>query len=473
MSSDTRMTDSQPAGRSPAEPLLSPEETRRLDRAHVFHSWSAQAQLDPLQIVSASGSRFRDAEGQEYLDFSSQLVNVNIGHQHPAVVAAIKEQADRLLTVAPGFANDARSEAARLVAEVAPPHLNKVFFTNGGAEANENALRMARIHTGRQKVLATYRSYHGATGGAIALTGDPRRWPSEPAIPGVVHFWGPYPYRSAFHAVSEEQECERALAHLRDVVMVEGGQTIAAIILETVVGTNGILVPPDGYLAGVRELCDEHGIIMIADEVMSGFGRCGEWFAVDRWGVAPDLITFAKGVNSGYVPLGGVVISDEIAATFDHRAYPGGLTYSGHPLACASAVASIGVLHDERIIEHARRLGAQVIGPGLAALAERHPSVGDVRGLGVFWAIELVRDRDTREPLVPYNATGADAAPMAAFAAACKDRGLWPFIHFNRTHVVPPCTTTEDEIREGLSILDEALEVTDRHVTGRPGAARP
>ena len=447
-------------------PAADEETVRRDDRAHVFHSWSAQARIDPMPIARAEGSCFWDYSGKRYLDFSSQLVNVNIGYQHPAIVAAIKEQADRLLTVGPVFANDVRSEAARLIAEVAPPGLEKVFFTNGGAEANENAVRMARLHTGRHKVLAAYRSYHGATAGAIALTGDPRRWPSEPGMSGVVRYWGPYPYRSAFFAADEREESERALAHLRDVLMVEGAGTVAAIVLETVVGTNGILVPPEGYLAGVRQLCDEHGIVLIADEVMAGFGRCGEWFAVDRWGVAPDLITFAKGVNSGYVPLGGVVISDAIAATFDDRPYPGGLTYSGHPLACASAVASIGVMRSEGIIEHARSLGDDVIGPELRALAERHPSVGDVRGLGVFWALELVRDRSTREPLVPYNASGADAAPMTELAAACKARGLWPFTHFNRVHVVPPCTTTAAEIREGIAVLDEALAVADSYYEG-------
>ncbi|KRE56249.1 aspartate aminotransferase family protein [Phycicoccus sp. Soil748] len=442
------------------------EQVRRDDRGHVFHSWSAQGLIDPLPIASAQGSYFTDYAGRRYLDFSSQLVNVNIGYQHPRLVAAIQEQAARLTTISPAFANDARSEAARLIAELAPGDLNRVFFTNGGAEANENALRMARLHTGRHKVLAAYRSYHGATAGSIALTGDPRRWPSEPGMPGVVRYWGPYLYRSAFHATTEEEECERALQHLRDTLMVEGAHTVAAIILESVVGTNGILVPPPGYLAGVRRICDEHGIAMIADEVMAGFARCGEWFAVDHWGVAPDLITFAKGVNSGYVPLGGVIISERIARSFDTRPFPGGLTYSGHPLACASAVASINIFKEERIVEHARDLGTDVIGPGLRELAERHPSVGEVRGLGTFWALELVRDRETREPLVPFNSGGADAKPMNDFAAACKERGLWPFTHFNRTHVVPPCTTTPDEVREGLAILDEALEVADRHCTG-------
>jgi taurine---2-oxoglutarate transaminase len=444
-------------------PSYDDETIRRLDRAHVFHSWSAQALIDPTPIARAEGSCFWDAEGKRYLDFSSQLVNVNLGYQHPVVIEAIREQAGRLVTVAPSFANDTRAEAARLIADVAPDGLDRVFFTNGGADANENAVRMARLHTGRGKVLTTYRSYHGATSGAIAMTGDPRRWASEPAMPGVVHFWGPYPYRSAFHAADEAEEGARALAHLRDTIMVEGPGTIAAILLETVVGTNGILVPPDGYLAGVREICDEHGILLIADEVMAGFARCGEWFAVDRWGVTPDLITFAKGVNSGYVPLGGVLISDPIAATFDERPFPGGLTYSGHPLACASAVASINVMHEEKVIDYARSLGEDVIGPELRALAERHPSIGEVRGLGVFWALEMVRSRETREPLVPFNAAGASAAPMAELTAACKQRGLWPFVHFNRLHVVPPCTTSADEIREGVAILDEALEVADRY----------
>ncbi|MFV0308344.1 MAG: aspartate aminotransferase family protein [Desertimonas sp.] len=436
------------------------------DRAHVFHSWSAQAQLNPVVIAGAAGSSFWTEDGTRYLDFSSQLVNVNLGHQHPKLVAAIKEQADKLCTVAPIFANDARSEAARLIAELAPGDLDMVFFTNGGAEATENAVRMARGHTGRHKVLTTYRSYHGSTNGAITMTGDPRRWANEPGMPGVVKFWGPYPYRSAFHAADEAEECTRALAHLADVLTVEGPHTVAAIILETVVGTNGILVPPDGYLQGVRDLCDEHGIVMIADEVMAGFGRCGEWFAIDHWDVTPDLICFAKGVNSGYIPLGGVVISRRIADSFAERVFPGGLTYSGHPLACASAVASINIFKEEGVIDHARHLGTDIIGPALADIASRHPSVGDVRGLGVFWAIELVRDRATREPLVPFNAAGPAAAPMGEFATACKQRGLWPFTHFNRTHVVPPLTISDDELRRGLAILDEALDVADRHAAG-------
>jgi taurine--2-oxoglutarate transaminase len=433
------------------------------DRAHVFHSWSAQGLLSPLPVAGGDGSWFWDYEDRRYLDFSSQLVNLNIGHQHPRIIAAIQEAAGRLCTIAPPFANADRGEAARLIAELAPGDLDVVFFTNGGAEATENALRMARLHTGRHKVLTTYRSYHGATAGAITMTGDPRRWPSEPAISGVVKFWGPYTYRSAFHATDDAQECERALQHLADVLMVEGAHTVAAVLLETVVGTNGILVPPPGYLQGVRDLCDTHGIVMIVDEVMAGFGRCGEWFAVDHWNVTPDLICFAKGVNSGYVPLGGVVISRAIAETFNERPYPGGLTYSGHPLACAAAVASINAFKDEGIIEHARALGTDVIGPALRELAERHPSVGEVRGLGVFWALELVRNRETREPLVPYNAAGEAAAPMNEVVAACKAKGVWPFAHFNRIHVVPPCNISAEDARAGITAIDEALEVADRY----------
>lgn len=437
----------------------------RDDRRHVLHPWSALDGPAPIVVTGAEGAFFRDENGKRWLDFSSQLVNANVGHQHPELVAAIQAQAAKLCTLAPYHANEATSEAARLIAGLAPGGFDRVFFTNGGAEAVENAIRMARVHTGRHKVLTAYRSYHGATAGAIAATGDPRRWASEPGAPGFVKFWGPYPYRSAFHSSDAEEENVRALAHLADTIMAEGAHGIAAILLETVVGANGILVPPDGYLRGVRALCNAHGIMMIADEVMAGFGRCGEWFAIDRWDVVPDLITFAKGVNSGYVPLGGVIVSDAIAASFATRAYPGGLTYSGHPLACAAAVACIGVYKAENLIDRTRRLGDGIVGPALQAMQRRHPSVGDVRGLGLFWAIELVRDRDTREPLVPFNATGPDNAPIAEFASACKRRGLWPFVVANRLHVVPPLIIGEQDLRDGLAIVDEALDVADQYCT--------
>jgi taurine---2-oxoglutarate transaminase len=444
------------------------DRVKAADRAHVFHSWSAQELIDPLAVARAEGSYFWDYDGNRYLDFSSQLVNANIGHQHPKVVAAIQEQAGRMCTMAPGFAVDVRSEAARLIAGRTPGDLNRIFFTNGGTEAVEHALRMARVHTGRPKVMAAYRSYHGATHASIHLTGEPRRWGADTGGAGVVHFWGPYPYRTPFHSTSPEQECERALAHLEDTVVFEGAETIAAIVLETIGGTAGVLMPPPGYLTGVREICDRYGIVMILDEVMAGFGRSGRWFAADHFDVVPDLLTFAKGVNSGYVPLGGVAINDEIAATFATRPYPGGLTYSGHPLACASAVATINTMAEEGIVENAARIGETVLGPGLRELAERHPSVGEVRGTGVFWALDLVRDRTTREPLVPYNASGEAARPMTEFAAACKERGLWPFVNMNRTHAVPPCTVTESEAKEGLAVLDAALTVADRHTAQGP-----
>jgi taurine--2-oxoglutarate transaminase len=425
-----------------------------VDRAHVFHSWSAQATLQPMAIARAEGSYVWDYDGTRYLDLSSQLVNTNIGHQHPKVVAAVQAQAARLCTIAPQHANDVRNEAARLIVDLAQERMSKVFFTNGGAEAIENAVRMARLHTGRQKVLTRYRSYHGGTQTAVTLTGDPRRWPNDPWSTGVVHFFGPFLYRSEFHAESEQQECERALHHLEQTIRFEGPDTIAAVLLETIPGTAGIMVPPPGYLAGVRELCDRYGILLILDEVMAGFGRTGAWFALDHAGVRPDLITFAKGVNSGYVPLGGVIISDEVAATFDHRVYPGGLTYSGHPLACAAAVATITAMREEGIVENAARIGDQVLGPGLRALAERHPVIGEVRGLGVFWALDLVTNRETKQELAPY---GGSSEAMATLLAGLRRRGVLPFANFHRLHVVPPCTISEAEAQQGLDAIDEAL----------------
>jgi taurine--2-oxoglutarate transaminase len=449
-----------PAGHTIDSMRAEAERAYALDRAHVFHSWSAQAALNPMTITAADGSYFWDGAGNRLLDFSSQLVNTNIGHQHPKVVAAIQEQAARLCTVAPQHANAARSEAARLIAELTPGDLNHIFFTNGGADANEHAVRMARLHTGKHKVLARYRSYHGGTDLAINLTGDPRRFANDRGAAGVVHFNGPFLYRSVFHAETEEQESARALDELQRVIELEGAATIAAIILESIPGTAGIMVPPPGYLAGVRTLCDQYGIMLIADEVMSGFGRSGKWFAINHFDVVPDLLTFAKGVNSGYVPLGGVAISDAIAATFAERAYPGGLTYSGHPLATAAAVATINAMREEGMVENAARLGEEIIGPALREFAHQHPSVGEVRGAGVFWAIELVKDRATREPLAPYGGT---SEAMNAVVAFCKENGLMPFTNFNRVHVVPPCNAGDDEVRAGLEILDRALDVADRY----------
>ena len=412
--------------------------------------------------AGGAGSYCWDFDGKKYLDFSSQLVFTNIGFQHPKVVKAIADQAATLATIAPQQANEARSLAAKKITDHAESSLNKVFFTNGGADAVENAIRMARIHTSRHKVLSMYRSYHGNTGAAISATGDPRRWPNEFAY-GHVHFFGPYLYRSPFWAKTEAEEAQRALEHLEQVIIFEGPNTIAAILIESVVGTNGILVPPAEYLAGVRALCDKYGIVWIADEVMAGFGRTGAWFAYQHWNQSPDLIVFAKGVNSGYVPLGGVVISDAIAATFDQRVFPGGLTYSGHPLACASAVAAIEVMEDEKIIEHAKEIGKSVIGPALNELAQKHKLIGDIRGLGVFWGMDLVTDRATKSPLAPYGGT---STAMSELVAACKKRGLLPFVHFNRMHIVPPCNVSAAEIAEGIAIIDEGLTEISHYYVG-------
>jgi taurine--2-oxoglutarate transaminase len=446
-----------------AEELEAGRRAYQLDRQHVFHSWSAQELITPMVISRAEGSWVWDGEGNKLLDFSSQLVNTNIGHQHPQVVAAIQEQAGLLCTVAPQHVNAARSEAARLIAELTPGDLNRIFFTNGGAEAVEHAVRMARLHTGRYKVLSAYRSYHGGTALAVNITGDPRRVANDYGNAGTVHFHAPFLYRSQFHAEDEAQECQRALEHLETTIQLEGADRFAAIVLESIPGTAGIMVPPPGYLQGVRELATKYGIVFIADEVMAGFGRSGKWFAIDHAGVVPDLLTFAKGVNSGYVPLGGVAISDAIYATFAERVYPGGLTYSGHPLACAAAVATINAMREEQMVEHAASLGTEVFGPGLAELAAKHHSVGEVRGVGAFWAVELVRDRATREPLAPY---GSSSPEMNELIAACKSRGLLPFANFNRIHVVPPLNISAEDARAGLAILDEVLKLADAHAEG-------
>ena len=418
------------------------------DLAHVFHSWSAQATLNPLPVSRAEGMYVWDHEGNKYLDFSSQLVNTNAGHQHPRIVAAIKQQVDQLATVGPAFGNAVRGAAAERILSHAPKNMHKVFFTNGGADAIENAIRMARLTTGRDKVISRYRSYHGNTGAAIVATGDWRRIPNEYAR-GHVHTFCPYLYRSEFWAETEAQESERALHHLRRLIECEGPTSIAAVLLETIPGTAGILVPPTGYLSGVRALCDEFGILLILDEVMSGFGRAGEWFAFDAFDVQPDIITFAKGVNSGYVPVGGVMMSHDVAKVFDQRVFPGGLTYSGHPLAAASILGAMDAFEQEGIIENAKRVGAEHIGPGLVALAAKHPGIGEVRGMGVFWAVELVSDRERKTPV--------DDATMGRLKGEIVKRGVLPFIAGNRVHVVPPCIVSPDEVSQGLVALDEAL----------------
>ncbi|WP_249977339.1 aspartate aminotransferase family protein [Vreelandella olivaria] len=420
----------------------------QLDRRYVFHSWSQQGSLDPMVIAGAEGCRVWDFAGRTYLDFSSQLVNTNIGHQHPRVVSAIQAQAARLCTISPAHANLARGEAAKRIVAKAGAGFSKVFFTNAGADANENAIRMARLYTGRTKVLSAYRSYHGNTGAAISATGDWRRVPNEYAS-GHVHFFNPYLYRSEFWARNEDEECERALAHLRRVIECEGANAVAAILLETIPGTAGILLPPKAYLQGVRQLADEFGIVLILDEVMAGFGRTGRWFAFEHYQVVPDLIVFAKGVNSGYVPAGGVVIADAISRYFDDHLFVGGLTYSGHPLAMAAIVATLDAMEEEGVVENAARVGNGPLAEGLKQLTEQHALIGEWRGVGVFHALELVSDPVRKIPL--------PGSEVLTLKQLLMDEGLLVFTVENRLHIVPPCVVTPAEVQEGLEILDRVL----------------
>jgi taurine--2-oxoglutarate transaminase len=431
-------------------------------KEYVLYSWTVPSQNQPIPVAGAEGRYFWDYDGKRYLDFASQLVNVNIGHQHPKIVAAIKEQADRLCTIGPPMATESRSQLGRLLAEVTPGDLSVSFFTNGGAEANENAIKLARLATGRHKIVARYRSYHGATHGAVTLTGDPRRWAIEPGLPGVVRMFDPYTYRCPAGHPEPCPVCTGA-PHLEEILDYEGAHTVAAVVLETVTGTNGIIVPPDGYLQAVREVCDRHGILLVLDEIMAGFGRTGRWFACEHWDVVPDIITVAKGINSGYVPIGAMIARDPVIDQVRDRFFPGGLTYAGHPLACASAVASIEAFREEGVVENAAAMGA-FFGEALAGLMERHPAIGDVRGLGCFWGIELVKSRESREMLVPFNASGEAAAPVARVAKAALERGLYLMTHWNVIMVAPPLTITREEAEEGVAVLDDALAIADEYV---------
>jgi taurine---2-oxoglutarate transaminase len=431
---------------------LTGSEIVELTKKHTLFEWSAQANVDPLPVARAKGVYFWTTDGKRFLDFNSQLMSVNIGHGDPRVIEAIHQQASTLAFVSPFMATEVRARLGAKLAEITPGDIDTFFFTNGGADANENAIKLARAFTGRQKILARYRSYHGATAGSISLTGDPRRWANEPGIPGVVRVLDPY------HGIERGWDsADEALANIREVIQLEGPQTIAAFILEPVTGTNGVLVPPDGYLQGVRQICDQHGILMIADEVMSGFGRTGAWFAVDHWNVVPDLITIAKGLTSCYVPLGAVGMRHHIAQHFQNKVFYGGLTYNSHPVGCAAALATIGVYEEDGLIENARKMGA-VMKNLLADLEARHPSVGAVRSIGLFGIVELVRNRRTREPMAPFNGTSEE---MAALGRFFREQGLYTFVRWNTFFTNPPLCITESELREGFSILDRGLEITD------------
>jgi taurine---2-oxoglutarate transaminase len=431
------------------------EEMIALAKKHTLYEWSAQSKVDPIPVAGAKGVYFWTPEGKRFLDFNSQLMSVNIGHGDPRVINAINEQAATLAYANPFMATEPRARLGAKLAEIAPGDIDVFFFTNAGAEANENAIKIARFVTGRQKILARYRSYHGATAGSMSLTGDPRRWANEPGIPGVVHVLDPY------HGIARGWEsAEQSLAMLEEVIQLEGPQTIAAFILEPVTGTNGVLVPPDGYLQGVRELCTKYGILMIADEVMSGFGRTGEWFAVNHWNVVPDLITLAKGLTSSYLPLGAVGMRRGIAQHFQDKVFYGGLTYNSHPMGCAAALATIRVYEEDRLIENAGKMGA-LMKQLLADLATRHPSVGAVRSIGLFGIVELIRSRRTREPLAPFNGTSEE---MTALGKFFRQEGLYTFVRWNTFFTNPPLCITEQELLEGFGIIDRGLEITDKAV---------
>jgi taurine--2-oxoglutarate transaminase len=435
-------------------------------KKHVFYTWSAQAKVSPIAVKRAKGVYFWDVEDKRYLDFNSMTMCVNIGHGDERIINAMQDQVAELPYAAPGMTTKIRALASRAVAEITPNQaLTKVLFTLGGADANENAIKLARGHTGRHKILTRYRSYHGATAGAMAATGDPRRVVWEPNLmPGIVHFLDPYRYRSTFHRtnsdIPEEEFARDYLNHLEEIILYEGPGTIAGILMESVTGTNGIIIPPQGYMQGVRALCDKYGIVMIADEVMSGFGRTGKWFAIEHWDVVPDIITMAKGLTSAYAPLGAIAMKPEIAAAFNDTPFESGLTYTSHPVSLAAALANINAIREDKVIEHAERMGP-VLKRMLSDLGEAHPSVGDVRSIGLFGILELVKDRKTKEPMAPWNESSTE---MAALKRYCLDNGLFLYTHWHTVLIIPPLIITEEQLKEGFDVLDKALEITDTAV---------
>jgi len=444
-------------------PSLTAEEIVALTKQHTIFSWSAQGSVNPIPMVRGEGIYFWDANGKRYLDMNSQLMCVNIGHGDKRVIEAIKRQAEELVYAGPGMATAVRARFGKMLAQFTPGDLNHFFFTLGGAEANENAIRIARTVTGRQKIMARYRSYHGATAGGITLTGDPRRWANEPGIPGVVRFFDPYKYRSHLYREGDSDETftQRCLEEVEEILAYEGPQTIAAMFVETVTGTNGLIVPPDGYLQGLREITKRHGILLVCDEVMAGLGRTGRWFAVDHWNVVPDIITMAKGLTSAYLPLGAVAVGDSIAAYYDRNVFYGGLTYNAHPMCLAAAEACVQVMIDDNTMEHTQRMG-RVLAQLHAKMKEKHPSVGDVRSIGLFGVLELVRNRKTKEPMAPFNGTSPEMQKLGAFL---RDQGMYAFLNWNNLFTNPPLCITEEQLREAFDVIDRGLEITDAAVT--------
>lgn len=452
---------------------LPDSEILSLSMQHNFWTWSAQARVNPIPVKYAKGVYFWDIDGKRYLDFNSTTMCVNIGHGDERVIEAITKQARELTFAGPGMATKPRAMLGKMLAEITPDNLNHFLYTLGGADANENAIKLARAYAARSKpgsgsrhkILTRYRSYHGATAGAMALTGDPRRWDWEPNLmPGVVHFLDPFRYRSTFHRtnpdIPEEEFSQDYLNHLEEIILYEGPETIAAVLIETVTGTNGIIIPPKGYLTGVRKLCDQYGILLITDEVMSGFGRTGKWFAVQHWNVTPDLMTMAKGLTSGYAPLGAVAMKDEISEFFNDRIYQGGLTYNGHPISLAAAIANIEVIHQDHLVAHTFKMGKE-LNQLLVNLGEEHPSIGDVRSIGLFGVIDLVRNRKTRKPMAPFNGSSEE---ITAIRKYMLEKGLFIYTHWNTILIIPPLIITKEQLAEGFEIIDKALEITDKAV---------
>lgn len=438
---------------------MDPEDIVRLTKKHVFFTWSAQSQVDPVPVMRSDGVYFWDTDGKRYLDLTSQLMNVNIGHGNQEVIQAIHEQASKLVYIYPQAATESRARLGQLLAEVTPGDLTKTLFTVSGAEANENAIKFARVYTGRRKIITRYRSYHGASAGAMALSGDPRRLPVEPLISGVVHVEDPYCYRCPFGWTLEtcHREC---IQHLERVIEFEGPENVAAVMLEGVTGSSGLMIPPDDYWPRVREICDKYDILLMDDEVMSGFGRTGEWFGVDNWNVVPDIMTMSKGITSGYLPLGAVTVSQDIANYFEDRTLPMGLTCAAHPVSTAAGVATLEVYQKQKLVERAKAMG-NVLKEGLEELKDRHPSVGDVRSIGLFAVLELVKDKETKEPLAPWNAKPDERGIMAEVPGALRDSGVYAQNKWNLIFVVPPLIIDEGQLHDGLAILDQVLDITD------------
>lgn len=436
-------------------------EIKEMQVKYNLQSWSKQKGINPIPIEKADGIYMWDFDGNRYSDMSSQLVNLNVGHNCRPIIEAIKEQAEKYCYLSPSYGSEPRAKLAKMIIDLMPDNMGKVFFTNGGADANENAIKIARMYTGRNKVFSRYRSYHGSTFGAGNLTGEPRRYPLEPGIPGFVHFFDPYIYREPIKFESEKAAADYYVAKLREQVIYEGPDSVAAIVMETITGSNGVIIPPEGYLQGVRKICDEFGIMMICDEVMAGWGRTGKMFAFENFGVKPDIVSFAKGVTCGYVQLGGVAVSKEVAAYFDDHLLSCGLTYSAHPLACAAGVACVNYYKEANILENVNKVG-KVLGNILEELKAKHPCVGDVRYIGLFTSIELVKDKETKEPLVPY---GKDPeGRMGKIIGALKAKGFMTYSHENMIFVSPPLIITEGQIKEEMVKVDDVLYDVDKTI---------